>query len=275
MALAPYRSVLVAGRAARADASPCRSLIAKANRDFPGLACLPARGTRARASTWKPKYIWFEMGQMWVEMPIDGRRVGVVRRCGAALPGAGSVRCPVPPVQPAWKKKQAQEQKTQAVNEEEYGSSIVATVHPQDRGLLRSFPPGVKLQECWFEVLWGIFSIVVFGSIVNECYVNTDSQNPELFCIFNDNESACSYGIAVGIIAFFGCVFFFVVDLYFQQISSVKDRKRAVLLDLGFSGFISYIWACFHFVHVCFGAKQKRASACHRNPPLPPGPRCA
>lgn len=77
---------------------------------------------------------------------------------------------------------------------------------------------------------------MVFGSIVNECYVNKDSQNPELLCIFNENESACSYGIAVGIIAFFGCIFFFVVDLYFQQISSVKDRKRAVLLDLGFSG---------------------------------------
>lgn len=75
---------------------------------------------------------------------------------------------------------------------------------------------------------------MVFGSIVNECYVN--SQGPELLCIFNENESACSYGIAVGVIAFFGCIFFFVVDLYFQQISSVKDRKRAVLLDLGFSG---------------------------------------
>uniref|UniRef100_A0A8C5TWP3 MARVEL domain-containing protein n=1 Tax=Malurus cyaneus samueli TaxID=2593467 RepID=A0A8C5TWP3_9PASS len=81
-----------------------------------------------------------------------------------------------------------------------------------------------------------IFSIVVFGSIINECYVNKDSQHPELLCIFNENESACSYGIAVGVIAFFGCIFFFVVDLYFQQISSVKDRKRAVLLDLGFSG---------------------------------------
>lgn len=77
---------------------------------------------------------------------------------------------------------------------------------------------------------------MVFGSIVNECYVNKDSQSPELLCIFNENESACSYGIAIGIISFFGCIFFFVVDLQFQQISSVKDRKRAVLLDLGFSG---------------------------------------
>nr|XP_009930670.1 PREDICTED: synaptogyrin-3 [Opisthocomus hoazin] len=97
-----------------------------------------------------------------------------------------------------------------------------------------------------------IFSIVVFGSIVNECYVNKDSRDPELLCIFNENESACSYGIAVGIIAFFGCIFFFVVDLYFQQISSVKDRKRAVLLDLGFSGFLSFLW----FVAFCFLANQ-------------------
>uniref|UniRef100_A0A8C3KE44 Synaptogyrin n=1 Tax=Calidris pygmaea TaxID=425635 RepID=A0A8C3KE44_9CHAR len=103
---------------------------------------------------------------------------------------------------------------------------------------------------CFAEVK--IFSIVVFGSIVNECYVNKDSQNPELLCIFNENESACSYGIAIGIIAFFGCIFFFVVDLYFQQISSVKDRKRVVLLDLGFSGFLSFLW----FVAFCFLANQ-------------------
>ncbi|KFR08086.1 Synaptogyrin-3, partial [Opisthocomus hoazin] len=102
-----------------------------------------------------------------------------------------------------------------------------------------------------------IFSIVVFGSIVNECYVNKDSRDPELLCIFNENESACSYGIAVGIIAFFGCIFFFVVDLYFQQISSVKDRKRAVLLDLGFSGFLSFLW----FVAFCFLANQWQPEA--------------
>ncbi|NWI09340.1 SNG3 protein, partial [Crypturellus soui] len=97
-----------------------------------------------------------------------------------------------------------------------------------------------------------IFSIVVFGSIVNECYVNRDNQDPGLRCVFNENESACSYGIAVGIIAFFGCIFFLVVDLHFQQISSVKDRKRAVLLDLGFSGFLSFLW----FVAFCFLANQ-------------------
>uniref|UniRef100_A0A8C7EGS5 Synaptogyrin n=1 Tax=Nothoprocta perdicaria TaxID=30464 RepID=A0A8C7EGS5_NOTPE len=111
-------------------------------------------------------------------------------------------------------------------------------------GVVLSLPPA--------RFVPGVFSIVVFGSIVNECYVNRDSQDPELLCVFNENESACSYGIAVGIISFFGCIFFFVVDLYFQQISSVKDRKRAVLLDLSFSGFLSFLW----FVAFCFLANQ-------------------
>ncbi|NXQ89558.1 SNG3 protein, partial [Nyctibius grandis] len=110
----------------------------------------------------------------------------------------------------------------------------------------------LKQPQTILRVTAWIFSIVVFGSIVNECYVNKDSQNPELLCIFNENESACSYAVAIGIIAFFGCIFFFIVDLYFQQISSVKDRKRAVLLDLGFSGFLSFLW----FVAFCFLANQ-------------------
>ncbi|NXG09711.1 SNG3 protein, partial [Sakesphorus luctuosus] len=110
----------------------------------------------------------------------------------------------------------------------------------------------VKQPQTLLRVTTWIFSIVVFGSIVNECYVNKDSRDPTLRCIFNENESACSYGIAVGIIAFFGCLFFCILDLYFQQISSVKDRKRAVLLDLGFSGFLAFLW----FVAFCFLANQ-------------------
>ncbi|RLV89588.1 hypothetical protein DV515_00014795 [Chloebia gouldiae] len=105
----------------------------------------------------------------------------------------------------------------------------------------------LKQPQTLLRVTTWIFSIVVFGSIINECYVNKDSKHPELLCIFNENESACSYGIAVGVIAFFGCIFFFVVDLYFQQISSVKDRKRAgadaARAAITFSFFSIIIWA--------------------------------
>lgn len=80
-----------------------------------------------------------------------------------------------------------------------------------------------------------VFSIAVFGPIVNEGYVNTDS-GPELRCVFNGNAGACRFGVALGLGAFLACAAFLLLDVRFQQISSVRDRRRAVLLDLGFSG---------------------------------------
>jgi len=80
-----------------------------------------------------------------------------------------------------------------------------------------------------------VFSIVVFGSIVNEGYLNSNSGG-EKFCIYNRNPNACSYGVAVGVLAFLTCLLYLALDVYFPQISSVKDRKKAVLSDIGVSG---------------------------------------
>lgn len=80
-----------------------------------------------------------------------------------------------------------------------------------------------------------MFSIVVFGSIVNEGYLNSNSGGEQL-CIYNHNPSACSYGVAVGVLAFLTCLLYLALDVYFPQISSVKDRKKAVLSDIGVSG---------------------------------------
>lgn len=80
-----------------------------------------------------------------------------------------------------------------------------------------------------------VFSIAVFGPIVNEGYVNADS-GPELRCVFNGNAGACRFGVVLGLGAFLACAAFLLLDVRFQQISSVRDRRRAVLLDLGFSG---------------------------------------
>ncbi|KAK4830918.1 hypothetical protein QYF61_014117 [Mycteria americana] len=90
----------------------------------------------------------------------------------------------------------------------------------------------VLLQE--LEVLQ-VFSIVVFGSIVNEGYVNRPDETQE-HCIFNRNRNACNYGITVGVLAFLSCLLYLALDAYFPQISSVKDRKKAVLSDIGVSG---------------------------------------
>lgn len=80
-----------------------------------------------------------------------------------------------------------------------------------------------------------VFSIVVFGSIVNEGYVNRADETQE-HCIFNRNRNACNYGITVGVLAFLSCLLYLALDAYFPQISSVKDRKKAVLSDIGVSG---------------------------------------
>lgn len=75
----------------------------------------------------------------------------------------------------------------------------------------------------------------MFGSIVNEGYVNRLDESQE-HCIFNRNRNACNYGITVGVLAFLSCLLYLALDAYFPQISSVKDRKKAVLSDIGVSG---------------------------------------
>lgn len=76
---------------------------------------------------------------------------------------------------------------------------------------------------------------MVFASITTEGYVNT-AHSPEAKCIFNQNDSACHYAIGIGVIAFLACVAFLVLDVYMPFMSNAKERKYAVMADLGFSG---------------------------------------
>ncbi|XP_061416177.1 synaptogyrin-3-like isoform X1 [Lethenteron reissneri] len=108
----------------------------------------------------------------------------------------------------------------------------------------------MKQPHSILRVVSWFFSIVVFGCIVNEGYTN--NQGSKLHCIFNGNGDACRYGITIGVVAFFACVAFLALDAYFPQISSVKDRKRAVLADLAFSAFWAFMW----FVGFCLLTNQ-------------------
>uniref|UniRef100_UPI00358F4824 synaptogyrin-3-like n=1 Tax=Myxine glutinosa TaxID=7769 RepID=UPI00358F4824 len=80
-----------------------------------------------------------------------------------------------------------------------------------------------------------VFAVIVFGCISNEGYISY-TGSPELTCIFNQNEDACRFGVAIGVIAFFASLGFSLLDIYFAQISSVKDRRNAIILDMAFSG---------------------------------------
>ncbi|XP_056607797.1 synaptogyrin-1a isoform X1 [Triplophysa dalaica] len=109
-------------------------------------------------------------------------------------------------------------------------------------------------------VSW-IFSIVIFGCIANEGYTNHPEVEQE-FCIFNRNQNACNYGVGMGALAFLCCAAFLALDVYFPQISSVKDRKKAVLADIGASAFWSFMW----FVGFCFLANQWQVAKPEDNP---------
>ncbi|KAG7326866.1 hypothetical protein KOW79_010267 [Hemibagrus wyckioides] len=109
-------------------------------------------------------------------------------------------------------------------------------------------------------VSW-LFSLVIFGCIANEGYVNRPDEVVE-YCVFNRNQNACNYAVGMGTLAFICCMAFLALDVYFPQISSVKDRKKAVLADVGVSAFWSFVW----FVGFCFMANQWQVAKPDDNP---------
>ncbi|XP_069779396.1 synaptogyrin-2-like [Narcine bancroftii] len=96
-----------------------------------------------------------------------------------------------------------------------------------------------------------IFSIIVFGCITSEGYENAMTSE-KLDCIFNQNVDACHYGVGIGVLAFFICIVFFALDVYFPQISNVNQRKHIVMADFGVSGVWTFLW----FVGFCFLTNQ-------------------
>ncbi|XP_077791086.1 synaptogyrin-1 isoform X3 [Podarcis muralis] len=141
------------------------------------------------------------------------------------------------------------------------------TQHPNFSWMSSCFPKATNcllhldLGSDFDTLLFLLFSIVVFGGIVNEGYVNRPEEKEE-YCIFNRNQNACNYGITVGVLAFLSCLLYLALDVYFPQISSVKDRKKAVLSDIGVSGLWAFLW----FVSFCFLADQWRVSKKENNP---------
>ncbi|XP_072550464.1 synaptogyrin-2a [Salminus brasiliensis] len=109
----------------------------------------------------------------------------------------------------------------------------------------------IKQLQTVLRLLSWLFSIVVFATITAEGFINQHGQQ-DTKCIFNQNDNACSYGTAVGIIAFLACVAFIILDAYLPQISNAKQRKHIVISDLAFSGAWTFLW----FVCFCFLANQ-------------------
>ncbi|KAK2919303.1 synaptogyrin-2b [Channa argus] len=109
----------------------------------------------------------------------------------------------------------------------------------------------IRQPQTIVRILSWVFALVVFACITTEGYINS-SQSSEVKCIFNQNDSACQYAVGIGVIAFLACVSFLVLDAYLPFMSNAKERKYAVIADLGFSGAWTFLW----FVCFCLLASQ-------------------
>ncbi|XP_026181802.1 synaptogyrin-2a [Mastacembelus armatus] len=109
----------------------------------------------------------------------------------------------------------------------------------------------IKQPQTILRFLSWLFSIVVFATITGEGYINPESKQ-EAKCMFNGDDSACSYAMGIGVLAFLACVIFLILDAYFPQISNAKDRKYIVIGDLVFSAAWTFLW----FICFCVLANQ-------------------
>ncbi|XP_069021285.1 synaptogyrin-1a isoform X3 [Embiotoca jacksoni] len=119
----------------------------------------------------------------------------------------------------------------------------------------------IRQPQTVVRILCWLFSIVILGCVTNEGYVNRPEEVEE-FCIFNRNQNACNYAVAMGTLCFLCSTAFLALDVYFPQISGVKDRKKAVMADIGVSALWSLVW----FVGFCFLANQWQVSKEEDNP---------
>ncbi|XP_053121072.1 synaptogyrin-4 [Hemicordylus capensis] len=101
------------------------------------------------------------------------------------------------------------------------------------------------------RTLAGVFSLIIFASLVTEGYQNLTTSS-QLYCVLNDNGTACCYGITVGVLAFLQCLLFLGFDIYDTSITSHRLKYAILILDVTFS----IIWTCLWFVGFCFLANQ-------------------
>ena len=84
-------------------------------------------------------------------------------------------------------------------------------------------------------------SVVVFGCISNKGWFKEGKRET---CIYFNDNNACRLGSGLGLIGFLASIALLVVEAMFQNLSSIKIRRRVVAFDLGFSG----ILRCHEFI---------------------------
>ncbi|XP_007956299.1 synaptogyrin-4 [Orycteropus afer afer] len=113
----------------------------------------------------------------------------------------------------------------------------------------------LKRPKIMGRILAGVFSLVVFSSLLTDGYQNkTDS--PQLHCVLNGNAVACSFAVGAGLLTFLSCLGFLVLDAHEGRLASSRFRTAIQLLDF----ILAVIWACVWFLGFCFLANQWQRS---------------
>ena len=94
-----------------------------------------------------------------------------------------------------------------------------------------------------------MFSIIVFGCIADKGKPELPIGNhKEKYCVYDRDNGACNYGVAIGVIAFIACLIFLAFDFFMDSISNVEVKKYVFLSDLLFSALWTFLW----FVGFCY-----------------------
>ena len=70
---------------------------------------------------------------------------------------------------------------------------------------------------------------------IEDLYIE-DEEWDEKRCLYNNDNSACSFGYWISFIGLSMSCALMICEAKLHRISSIKMRRWAVLLDLGFSG---------------------------------------
>ncbi|XP_054168134.1 synaptogyrin-like [Oppia nitens] len=97
---------------------------------------------------------------------------------------------------------------------------------------------------CW------LCSVIVFGCISAKGWYKEGKLDK---CLYNKDNNACRLGSGLGLIGFLASIAFLVLEALFQNLSSIKIRRRVVAFDLGFSGVWSVLYLiCFAYLGIAW-----------------------
>ncbi|XP_031514949.1 synaptogyrin-4 isoform X3 [Papio anubis] len=81
------------------------------------------------------------------------------------------------------------------------------------------------------RVFEGVFSLIIFSSLLTDGYQNK-MESPQLHCILNSNNVACSFAVVASFLAFLSCLAFLVLDTQETHIADTRFKTAFQLLDL-------------------------------------------